>query len=110
VVIVKPDGISAIIGYLRAAVWITGEMILVTMEPRPLDRYADLHLELETFRSIGLAVRAVAWHLSLRATSLNQLRRMVETARQRWCSTFGTQHHGVCRDAHPAGPGAFFCR
>jgi NADH dehydrogenase/NADH:ubiquinone oxidoreductase subunit G len=58
-------------------------LILVHNGTTPLDRYADLHLELEDISHPAASpferLRAT-YHL--RAASLNQLRRMVETARQ----------------------------
>ena len=80
----NPTEHQRVIGYLtRRSLDHGGKLILVHNGTTPLDRYADLHLELEDISHPAASpferLRAT-YHL--RATSLNQLRRMVETARQ----------------------------
>jgi formate dehydrogenase major subunit len=78
----NPTEHQRVVGYLtRRSLDHGGKLILVHNGSTPLDRYADLHLELEDISHPGASpferLRAT-YHL--RAQSLNQLKRMVETA------------------------------
>ncbi|MGO8836199.1 MAG: molybdopterin-dependent oxidoreductase [Limisphaerales bacterium] len=80
----NPTEHQRVIGYLtRRSLDHGGKLILVHNGSTPLDRYADLHLELEDISHPGASpferLRAT-YHL--RAQSLNQLKRMVETAQR----------------------------
>ena len=69
-------------GYLtRRSLDHGGKLILVHNGSTPLDRFADLHLELEDISHPGASpFERLHATYHLRAQSLNQLKRMVETA------------------------------
>ena len=80
----NPTEQQRVIGYLtRRSLDHGGKLILVHNGSTSLDRYADLHLELEDISHPAASpFERLSATYHLRAQSLNQLKRMVETAQR----------------------------